>query len=53
MHRATGRLTVSGKGSVLGAGRAADGAAKAPRIQPEFCSVLGDVQGAEDMAFCG
>ena len=51
LHRATGRLTVSGKGSAFGAGRAADSAARAPRIQPEFCHVLGDVRGAEELCF--
>ncbi len=37
LHRATGRLTVSGKGSVFGAGRAEDSASRAPRFQTEFC----------------
>jgi hypothetical protein len=39
VHRATGRLTVSGKGSVFGAGRADDGASRAPHLQPEFCLI--------------
>ena len=40
MHRATGRLTVSGKGSAFDAGRAEDGASRAPRFQTEFYCVL-------------
>jgi len=53
LHRAAGRLTVSGKGSVFGAGRAADIAARAPRLQPESDSSNAQRRSAEGIEFCG